>query len=246
MHVVRCVKPSRPGRCPPRRGGFGVRLSSWSSQPLTAMNPVWRCEFRPGAPFLSVVPWRIIRAWTRRTGRPTSNHQMSCSACGDALTDLMRTSRRMLRLRLAFPNWRQPNVERGLPSPTHPQHAKPLPRNALRSLRLRNGHVLGRHRFRSPSARRPPSMRVTDNPSPSRNPHECRSAIPNPSTEPSRPRGGAADACCPGPSPAWRCWPQPSPSVPSARTRTSPNRSHDLPRRANPPLLPSLPTMTFL
>lgn len=46
------------------------------------------------------MPGRIISTWT------------SWSACGDARTDGMTTSRGMWRLRPGFPNWRPPNTDK--------------------------------------------------------------------------------------------------------------------------------------
>ena len=177
----------------------------------------------------------------RREGRPTSRNRTSCSACDDARTDRMPTSRGMRRLRLDFPNWRPPNVESGLPSSMPPQRSEPLSRNASRSLSLSKGRALRRHRCRSLSTGRPPSMSLTEGRSPSKTPPGCRSPIPNRSTEPARHRGGAAAACCPGSSPRWRCWPQPSASASvssSSMSRTSPTRSRVIPEDAVAQLTP--------
>ena len=105
-----------------------------------------------------------------------------------------------------------------------------------------------RRRSRGLSTGRPPSMSRTEGRSPSKTPPGCRSPIPNRSTEPSRHRGGAAAACCPGSSPRWRCWPQPSASASSSSmSRTSRgHRSHTSLRRANPRVRPFLSTMRSL
>ncbi len=172
------------------------------------VNPSWRRHASSGTPFPGVVPGQIIRAWMRREGRPASRNRTSCSACDDARTDRMPTSRGMRRLRLDLPNWRQPSVESGLPWSMPPQRFEPLSRNASRSLCLSEGRALCRHRCRSLSTGRPPSMRLTEGRSPGRTPPGCRSPILDRSTEPARHRGGAAAACCPGSSPGWRCWPR--------------------------------------
>ena len=70
-----------------------------------------------------------------RGGRSSSNKRTSWSACDDAPTDRMPTSRGMRRLRLGSPNWRPPNADRRLPSAMPPQGSPLRSRNASRSLR---------------------------------------------------------------------------------------------------------------
>ena len=50
-----------------------------------------------------------------RGGRSSSRERTSCSACDDARTDRMPTSREMRWPRLGFPNWKPPNADSSTP-----------------------------------------------------------------------------------------------------------------------------------
>lgn len=71
-----------------------------------------------------------------RWGRPSPRNPTSWSACSDAPTEGVPTSRGMRRLRLGFPNWRPPKVDSRLP-PCIPAHlSQRQSRKASRSMSL--------------------------------------------------------------------------------------------------------------